>query len=179
MYRLGLPHSYWNPLPCLQLPRTGGEGGGGFCVFLSLPIWLFAGPARFPVRDECAGVEGVALRDLEDEGVVWGRVLFGLEWYWSGCEKGEILVSWNCCRCRNRDKLKANRRLRPYLDRRQRQKRAEAVVKWRLQCKLRTPAKLWWAKMKCKKQKQIPHEGKKHMSVWSRKMISAFMSGWE
>ena len=179
MYRLGLPHSYWNPLPCLQLPRTGGEGGGGFCVFLLLPIWLFAGPARFPIWDVGAFVEGVALEELEDNGLVWGRVLCGWESCGSSCKKGDVLVSWRRCLCRNKDKLKVYWRLRPCRDRRQRQKRAEAVVKWRLQCKLRTPAKLWWAKMKCKKQKQIPHEGKKHMSIWSRKMISAFMSGWE
>jgi len=50
--------------------RTGGVGGGGLCFFLLLPTCLFAGPARFPVRDVCEGVEGVALRDIEGEGVV-------------------------------------------------------------------------------------------------------------
>jgi len=36
----------------------------------TVPTSLFAGPVRFPVRDVCAGVEGVALRDLGDEVLV-------------------------------------------------------------------------------------------------------------
>jgi len=50
--------------------RTEGVGGSGLCFFVLLPAWTFAGPVRFPSRDVCADVEGVALRDLEDEGVV-------------------------------------------------------------------------------------------------------------
>jgi len=35
------------------------------------------------------------------------------------------------------------------------------VRRWRPRVKLRTPPKFWCARMRCKKEKQIPHEAEK------------------
>ena len=75
-----------------------------------------------------AGVESVALEELEDTVVVRGREFCEWESCGSGCEKGEVLISWRHSFCHNKDIIKENRRLRPYLDRRQRKKRAEATI---------------------------------------------------
>ena len=54
----------------LRVKPIGGGGGGVFCVFLSLPTLQFMGTDRFPSLDVGAGVESVALEELEDTVVV-------------------------------------------------------------------------------------------------------------
>jgi len=122
----------------------------------------------------CAGRS----RGLDDEGVVWDSVLCRWERCWSGCEKVEVLVPWRRYLCRNKDRLKVHRRIRQCRDCRQRQRWAEGVVRWRPQCKLRTLAKFWYARMRCKKDKQMLHEERRHLRNWSRRIISVIMSGW-
>ena len=152
--------------------RTGGEGGSGFCVFVLLPRWLSVGTGRFPSWDVGTGVEGVALEQLEDTGVVWDRVFCEWESCVSDCEKGEFLVSWRRCLGRNRHKLKVWRRIRPCSDRLQRYKRAAAVMQRRPQCGLRTHEKFWCAKIGCSKEKQIPHKGKRHAWLTSLRHVA-------